>query len=377
LAGPQFCDPTPDITTFSSDSWLTRASLIFEWSWLPLVYASLSLMAPALIVGLIHDPRFQLGSDSLRALLSLSLALAPIHEAEVFGNLTNIHWTLALIYPILLSASPTDPAQARRPRFEFIVLFLIGLSGPFSVLAAPFFFLCLIFKKVSGPIWRARVALIALGAGIQGLTILTESASVPHERLQPDSVLSTLGLWHGIVALRVPAYILGFHKATARPLALAVATALHALLALALLFQASGRRPRGEHPEQARLPSRVIISVLYFHAALILAALVRIGHAPIFVEHWAGPRYFFIPCVSLLWSILFFLESRLRQSPLLFAGVGLGLILSLSGHRGLRSPQRPPSRWSQGLEELRQAKAGESVSIPITPEGWVVVVKRS
>lgn len=351
------------------------ASLLFDWSWLPLVYASLSLAAPVLIIGLIHSPRFQLGGDPLRAFLSLSLALAPIHEAEVFGNLTNIHWILALIYPILMSASPSDPAQARWPRFELIVLLLIGLTGPFSVLAAPFFVLCLAFKKISGPIWRARVAVIALSAGIQSLALLTASASVPHERLQPDSLLSALGLWYTIAALRVPAYILGFRGETARVLALA--PALHALLVIRLLFEVSRARSRSERPEEPPLPSRAIIAVLYFQAALILAALVRIGHAPVFVEHWAGPRYFFIPCVTMLWSMLFLMAAHCRRAPLAFALAGLCLTLFLCGHRGLRAPQRPPSRWSQGLEELRQAKTGERITIPITPEGWIVEVRRS
>lgn len=99
----------------------------------PGIFVGLALIATLWVVKICLSARHSL---PLKPLLALSVVLIP-HSGEVFLNPTNLQWIMALgLLVTLFKADPVTPGQWVE---DVAFMILSGLSGPFSILAAPLF----------------------------------------------------------------------------------------------------------------------------------------------------------------------------------------------------------------------------------------------
>jgi hypothetical protein len=109
---------------------------------------------------------------SLRLFLALLLLSAP-GMSEVFVNLTNAQWHLALLCFLVVTA--TRPAGWMGRIFDTAVLVIGGLSGPFSVFLAPVALLWWLLRRGRWAFWR--LLLVGGATAIQSILILVHQAS--------------------------------------------------------------------------------------------------------------------------------------------------------------------------------------------------------
>lgn len=109
---------------------------------------------------------------SVRLFLALLLIAAP-GMSEVFVNLTNAQWHLALLCFLVVTA--TRPAGRMGRIFDTAVLVVGGLSGPFSVFLAPVAVLWWWLRRGRWAFWR--LLLVAGAAALQAGLILLHQTS--------------------------------------------------------------------------------------------------------------------------------------------------------------------------------------------------------
>ena len=109
---------------------------------------------------------------SVRLLLALLILAAPA-MSEVYVNVTNAQWHLALLCFLVVTAAP--PAGWTGRVFDTVVLVIGGLSGPFSVFLAPAAVLWWLVRRGRWACWRMLLLLGA--AAIQASLILVHQAS--------------------------------------------------------------------------------------------------------------------------------------------------------------------------------------------------------
>jgi hypothetical protein len=126
----------------------------------PTVFLAVSLLLTLGVAAACFSPRVDL---PCRPLLALSLVLVP-HTGEVFANLTNLQWILALGFLLLLLAE-----DARTPWQQCVDLgsvILLGLTGPFVVLWLPLFWWRFRRRRTSAAGILAGMATVLAGAQI-------------------------------------------------------------------------------------------------------------------------------------------------------------------------------------------------------------------
>lgn len=217
--------------------------------------------------------------------LILAVVLLP-DPREVFLNITNLQWILALGLVALLVADDAKglPAQAG----DAVFTLLCGLSGPFSLLFSPLFVL---------RAWRRRsraaaaVALVVLATAAIQAGFLFWWAPVP-----ADSTPVAFH-WHlvpAVIGLRLGT--LPFFGSSAAHVSSPAALAASGLLVLAgisLLLRPSAA------PETGR---RMLGLCL---ALTLIAALVRCRAVqPDLLVPENAQRYFFLPQALLLWLLI-------------------------------------------------------------------------
>ncbi|HTI01178.1 MAG TPA: hypothetical protein VL752_09555 [Acidisoma sp.] len=109
---------------------------------------------------------------SVRLLLAVLLLSAP-GMSEVYVNVTNAQWQLALLCFLVVTAAA--PAGWMGRGFDTVVLVIGGLSGPFSVFLAPVALLWWVVQRGRWAFWR--LLLVFGAAGVQGSLILLHQAS--------------------------------------------------------------------------------------------------------------------------------------------------------------------------------------------------------
>ena len=335
----------------------------------PLLFNLAALSFRVLPVLLLNSAR---GRDlvphaGMRLLASL-LYLANPYSFEVFANVTNIHWHLALSAVLVLCMGSWTGAW--RKAFDVAVVLLCGTSGPFALFLTPV------------ALWRwhrernlrscVLLAILVAMAAIQLLAIaMTGDATRTSAPLGAS--------WEGLVR------IVGGQIAAAALLGDLWATKLfHAgawqqsiVLPLAGAMLAVGMFARA-----MLAPAPLLRGLLFLGAAIFAAALTapQISSTalqwPLFMQPGTGGRYAFIPIVAFHGSLLW--------------------LAFRDGHRAVRWPARLllavvllvaiPASWAvkpyvdldfrSHAMRFEAAPAGAVVEIPINPVGWSLKLRK-
>lgn len=120
----------------------------------PFAFAFVALIAQAASPTFLLSNRMAqaIPSVSIRLLLAVLIVAMPAMN-EVYVNLTNTQWHLALLSFLILAASAPTGWAGRC--FDTIMLMLSGLSGPFSVFLTPIAWIMVFTERSRWCLWRA------------------------------------------------------------------------------------------------------------------------------------------------------------------------------------------------------------------------------
>jgi hypothetical protein len=286
----------------------------------PLIGNGIALLVMAAVGAFIASDVLP-GDRGLRSLLGLFVVLSPL-SSEVAGSLTYVQWYLAIFLFVFRFA-------VRPSRRWVLPLAISGLTGPFSIVAAPLYAI----RAWRDPSFRPFAVTMLATAAIQGVTAATSRRWLDSP---PGDVPQVL-------ALRlVVAPVLGQHWAELlAPLAVLLGAALLVPLALAA----------------RRIPAPVLFVAGYVIATFTIAALLLRPDGGDLRLVRTGERYFFLPATALGFVVIIgSVRRRMGRVALALLIVGCVSDFRLEPHQhdpgwAIRWPASPNDYepWHAGL----------------------------
>ncbi len=341
-------------------------SLLWPLTDAPKVFACAALLMQAAPAIFLVSPRMAPAIPSLGLRLGLALLLLAIPGmSEVYVNLTNSQWHLALLAFLILTAAPALTWPQRI--FDTLVLLVSGLSGPFSPVLVPVALLWCWRQPGRGQVWRLGV--LALTALVQlGFVVFHQSSRAAGayglgwslHRLLDIVDINILGVAAlGRERMINHYWIVGEGwLSNGQPLPTLIAAGLMAG-ALALAAIAFIRGPW------------VLRAFLIFAGGELAASLID-GIAPgestwASMEHDIGMRYYFHPIAAWL-AILVTLICD-RSSPMLRAigGAIMALSLTLAVPADWALPKLERTAFHREAKAFDRAPPGTVMSFPVRP----------
>lgn len=323
-------------------AWLGIA--VAPMSLVPHVYSALALGAILFTCARIMSQRIPIAFAWVAA---LAIPLLP-HDGEVYLNVCYIQWTLILAAIALLAYDePSTPAQYAG---DIAVLALTSLSGPFIFPLVPFFWWRALRDRSRYPLVMAVVA--TAGAILQLVTVASSDALEQHG----GSGLFTTASVAAIGTKLIGVTFLGRWWPYELP---AIATATAGSIAAIATAYAVAPLLNGRY--------RVLVVALFaFCVFYVVSAVVR-SEAPLnLIPFHHGDRYFFIPRVLLIWSLLLALWTpRRRVAAVLLAMIFLSFVTTF------RSDSPRYHDWSQWAERIERR---EPTTIVVSPYDWDVQI---
>lgn len=277
----------------------------FPLKFMPLLYNITSWFVICFSVCLISSLPFNL-SKLTKVAIALALVLAPV-GSEIFSNLTNIQWVAAVLLTCLFLVKGFSSYTKISRLAIYLLIFFLGLTGPFVILLLPLIFLRLYYYKDLSR--NMTVYLVWLFTFIvQGVLIATTPRG-----LSQGSISLELDKWaEAFFGNFMGGYFIALGNTTSLVMFLSVS-----IFALFRVFS-------------SRMKSDVdfyILALLGMCFAFAFAGLYSHKHDPqILTSYGAGQRYFYIPYVlfNMLLFVIFF--NGERKERILF---GLLIFVSL------------------------------------------------
>lgn len=339
------------------------AGLAVPLAALPMLFAAVAVVVQALPAGLLVSERFAevVPRRAVRLLLAAVYIAVP-NSFEVDGNLTNAQWHLALLAFMCLVATPAGwPWRV----FDVVVTVLSGLTGPFVLVLAV---IAVVWVPLRRRRWSALLGSLSLSlAVVQGVSLLRSPRG--HYAPLGASLHRLVLIVGGQVALGALVGSQGLKAMVADGdrwgFALAGLVVLVVTWALALAF------------------GPLVLRLFVAMAATILAASLASPVASVTMPQWqaltiptVGSRYWFIPMLAFLTSLVW-LVSWARPRPLaLVALAGLAIAASVGMPADWRYPALPAIGYRAGVARFDRAPRGTQVAIPIDPPGWKMVLTK-
>lgn len=331
----------------------------------PLVLNCIAIAVQALPVNLLLSSRSSdWGSLRTRAAMA-GLYLAIPNCREILAIITSCQWVLALCVFLILTASSPRTIPGRI--FDFAILSLCGLTGPFCFFLFPVAFF--IAWKRSGYLRWAKATLLGVLCLVQawGLLVINPSGRA-HAPLgaTPGLLVRILG---GHVFL---ATLLGGNGLAAKSSeGLEIVLLCAVLIGVALIAYSFAK---------SNLNQRLFIAL----AVLMLAAsfVSPAAYPPPGVSRWelmaraSGIRYWYFPCLAFSWSFVWGLQSRV---PLFKTVCGIFLCLMSFGIiRDWQIRAFKDLNFTRDAIRFEAAPVGSAFVFPENPQGWNIrLIKHS
>lgn len=340
--------------------------------WIPTLFAAIAFVVMTMPPLLLLSPRLASAWAGFPSRLAFALLYAVLPNVwEVFGNITNSQWFLALLAFLVLHAAP--PHRRAGWVFDSAVLIVSGLSGPFCILLALPALLRWWESRDRATLWR--LACVVLTVAIQAPLAL---ATMGHNRPHPP-LGATPSLFAKILAIQVDLGLLLGDRITSQLMeqGLGAQTAVMVAIAAAGLAVIVFALWRGS----ALLRSFAIFVGLEIVAALCSPIVsLKDPSWPLLTQPGVGQRYFVYAMLLLAGSFF----------TLVGAGSGAGfrrmrlpaLVLCLATMIGVAGdwhyPKMTPMDFAAAARKFAAAPAGTLVTFPVRPFGRppMVLVKR-
>ncbi len=342
----------------------------FPLTWVPTLFALAGLAAQlAPIVFLVSGRMRRVIPDArLRVVLAFVLVGMP-NTVELYVNLTNAQWNLALLAFLVLLASP--PVRPWERGFDIGVLVLSGLSGPFCLLLVPIAAWQVYERRSRADL--VRTAILCAAACVQIGCLLQH----PHA----GRSLAPLGAGPRMLARIVSGQVLlgaelgykTFGTLTSQAiwqsnvLPLATVSAGAAVCAVALIRGKSDLRK------------------LALFAGLVFASALLSPQVSATSPQWAamtlplmGNRYYAFPMLAWVAMLVTLCVDRSRTLRLTGAALALVMVVWAIPH-DWAEPTWPSTDFLQRARAFAGAAAGTRMEFPIIPPGLspMILVKKA
>jgi len=331
------------------------ADLLFSVPAAPYVYNYLSLIITLLVVVSIYSPRLIMGN---KALLALTIVLVPHVTNEIFLTANNTQWILTLLILITLLKEPPHKKYGDifiQAFCDFLVIIICGLTGPFIVFSIPFFVWKLISEKSR---YYFSLFLVALVTSLIQLSIIashlfSQSSESEYDVVEPLAAIVGQKFFGGLflgssIPYKINAFFLCF---------------LLFCLCILLAYLSAGDKRR----------KFKIATFMGFSTILLLATFYKFKfNLYVLIPPANGPRYFYIPYVMTVWSLIACIDLRRKwKSTVIKVLLVIVLISSLTS--GFRSHFIDLDWQSYGKLIGKE----QNLIIPINPWGWAIDMRQN
>lgn len=356
---------TPEAGYFQTFSRLVAvASQAVPLAFAPLFFNLAAIGVQVITALFIISPRMAraVPNAALRLLIAF-IYLALPHSSEVFANVTNSQWHLALLAFLVIVAEPSEKTAWRV--FDIAAILLSALTGPFCLLLLPAAAVEYYQRREK---WKLTLlALLAAGAMVQTAALVT------HERPSQAELGASVSTFFRITARHLfISPIIGGRGFSG----LAKADAALPLLSAAANVAGFGLFIYCFLKARLELRLLIIFSALIFSASLISPAVSPdVPQWVAIASDNTALRYWFIPNLC-LFVCLIFIVSRPNPKPVRVAA-GAVLAASLLGITAdWRNPPFKDLHFGEYAARFEAGAAGTEYRIPINPAWEMTLIKK-
>jgi hypothetical protein len=337
-------------------------ALLFPFSLAPLVMNACAVVVQILPINFFLSSRFSNIPFKVR-LLGSALYLALPNSYEIDANITNVQWHLVLLACMVLLALP--PKQRGWKYFDVIVLVVTSLSSPIAVVL-------LISAAV---LWwlrrenrdRNACALLLPGSLIEvGVALVSHTRQSVPNGATIDRLVSILGrqvflscvlgmdtqMWLAASGLSIVEWV----------------TALVGIAGIVYVFIKA--------PVELKVLIGFSFSVLALGLVRPLAGDPRRPQWEWLCVPGCGNRYYFLPMLSILASLLWLVSQKSAPVRLRYFAFGLLMLMPIGIYQDWSYPPYKNLGFSQYATQFEHAAPGTKVSIPINPGMLMHLTKR-
>lgn len=268
---------------------------------------------------------------------------------EIFMNITNLIWFTALYMVDFLLIGYKQYESSRYKIPIAVILFVVALTGPFSLLLSPIIMLIILLERKTITLRQLTpMILIMIGGIIQLICIKTSGNGISR------AVPGTPEKYHLLKLVALNVGDLAFASKGLWPeMGSGLQTMISILLFFGLLYMI------GKSYVKVTLERKYI---------LILAPIVFLGS--FVVSFWpmetialafGCPRYYFVPYVCIAWILIIGGDKTIVVKDVLIYGIYF--LLHSKSMRG----SLPDKEWKKQVTEYQN---GQRTQIDINPEGW-------
>ncbi len=355
---------TPEAGYLQTISRLTaNFSLFFPFDYAPLIFNLVAVSATVLIVQFILSKRLtNFLPDLWMRIFAAFIYLALPHSYEVHANLTNVQWHLALLSCLIIIAAPSTTKLWKV--FDFAVIFISALSGPFCLLLLPVALIKYFRDKNK---WiLTLIIVLAGGCLLQGISLLTFAR--PSQAPLGANINLFLRILGGHLFVSSIFGENGFLWTIYRPFWKDGVAVIINLLGLGLVIYAFVK-------SDLELRLLIIFSFLIVVGAFISPAITM--EKPQWEVMWypnIGSRYWLIP-IFCFFLILFWMTLKAANKTLRRFATGLLLLSPIGIYQDWQHPPYKDLNFPKYATEFKTAESGSEAVIPINPN-WEMRLKK-
>lgn len=343
---------------------VAAASLAVPLEYAPLVFnASAILIQVGVAMFIVSDRCKPLLEDvKARCLLALMYLLLP-NAWEVFGNLTNSQWHLALLVCLIIVAS--EPRSNVGRVFDVAVATLAALSGPFCLLLLT---VALIQTfRTKSRITLAITIVLAIGCVVQAYGLLTTTREVQ------SALGASVDLFFQIVGRHIVlgplVGIRGFSRLQSWGLWGSIPAAAATIFGLIVAFYLFAK-------------ASVQVRLIMFYAAMICVTALAWPAVTLEPEQWSviannptALRYWFVPGFAFYLSLIYLVFTE-RAKVTTYVSASLLFVCLYGVVRDFRIDPLKDLGFKARASEFENAPPGTVITIPINPDWKMELTKK-
>ena len=343
---------------------VAAGSLAVPLEYAPLVFnASAILIQVGVAIFIVSDRCKPLLEDlKARYLLALMYLLLP-NAWEVFGNLTNSQWHLALLVCLIIVAS--EPRSNASRVFDVAVATLAALSGPFCLLLLP---VALIQTfRTKSRITLAITIVLAIGCVVQAYGLLTTTREVQ------SALGASVDLFFQIVGRHIVlgplVGIRGFSRLQSWGLWGSIPAAAATIFGLIVAFYLFAK-------------ASVQVRLIMFYAAMICvtglawpAVTLEPGQWSVIANNPTALRYWFVPGFAFYLSLIYLVFTE-RTKVTTYVSASLLFVCLYGVVRDFRIDPLKDLEFKARASEFENAPPGTIITIPINPDWKMELTKK-